>query len=247
MWAALISRDLVPEPRRIACSGATTVDVLPSSAGGVKQHDALPGTQLDEVQADLATGTGPALITLSIGGNDAQFIPQFTRCVLGDCTADRDTETALIRGPVRRALDTTFAEIRRLAPAADVLVAGYPRLFTEDVLPTDPLVLTTLTLAERRLANEWADQLNAEVAASAAAHGLHPVTDPVVAAFLGHGAGGAQPWINGVEFLDVGTPIGTSPSVPATKSVHPNAPGNAAYGAVMEEALRRYAGQVQIR
>ncbi|WP_210491138.1 SGNH/GDSL hydrolase family protein [Patulibacter sp. SYSU D01012] len=247
LWAALISRELVPEPRRIACSGATTADVMPSSAGGVKQHPELSGTQLDEVRSDLTTATGPALVTLSIGGNDARFIPQFTRCVLGDCTGDRDAETALIRGPVRQALDATFAEVRRVAPAADVLVAGYPRLFTEDVLPTDPLVLTTLTLAERRLANAWADQLNAEVAASAIAHGLHPVTDEVISAFLGHGAGGADPWINGVELLDVGTPVGTSPSVPATKSVHPNAAGNAAYGAVMEEALRRYASQVQVR
>ncbi|MGX6447001.1 GDSL-type esterase/lipase family protein [Patulibacter sp. S7RM1-6] len=247
MWAALIARDLVPEPRRIACSGAKTGDVRLSSAGGAKQHDDLPGTQLDEVQADLTANPGPALVTLSIGGNDAQFIPQFTRCVLGDCTPDRDTETALIRGPVREALDATFEQIRRVAPAADVLVAGYPRLFTEDAIPVDPLTATTLTLAERRLANEWADQVNAEVAASARAHGLHPVTDEVVAAFAGHGAGGTSPWINSVELVDPGTPIGTSPALPATKSVHPNEEGNAAYGRVMEAALRSYGARVQVR
>jgi lysophospholipase L1-like esterase len=247
MWAALFPRTLVPAPTLIACSGAQTVDVRLSGEGGVPQFPDLGGTQLDLVRRDLAGRTGPTLITLSIGGNDAQFVPQFTRCVAGDCTADRETETALIRGPVRQNLDATFEQIRRVAPAADVLVAGYPRLFSEVAFPRDLVFAATLTLEERRLANVWAQQVDEEVAASARAHGLHAVTDEVLAAFVDHGAGGDDPWINPVLLADPNTPAGEEPAVPATASIHPNAAGNQAYADVMTAALQAFAGQVRVR
>lgn len=248
MWAALIPRELVPLPQFLACSGATTANVRLTVEGGTAQVAGIGGTQLDRVlRAVRAAPREPALITLSIGGNDARFVPQFTRCVTGDCTSDRDVETALIRGPVRRALDTTFAQIRRVAPGADVLVAGYPRLFSEDALPADPVFALTLTQAERRLANAWAVQLNDEVRASALAHGLHPVTTEVLAAFEGHGAGAADPWINAVRVVDPGTPIGLVPDLPATASIHPNVAGNQAYADVVTAALRAYASRVQVR
>jgi hypothetical protein len=128
-----------------------------------------------------------------------------------------------------------------------VLVAGYPRLFSEDAIPRDPVFALSLTQAERRLANEWAEQVNAEVNQSARAHGLHPVTDEVMAAFVGHGAGGADPWINPVLAADPATPPGTTPAVPATASIHPNAPGNQAYADVMTAALQAYAAEVRVR
>ncbi|CAB4911323.1 unannotated protein [freshwater metagenome] len=247
MWAALIPRDLVPLPQFLACSGAKTENVRLSRDGGVAQVAGIGGTQLDRVEQGLRARPGPTLITLSIGGNDARFVPQFTRCVTGDCTADHDTETALIRGAVRRGLDATFAQIRAVAPGADVLVAGYPRLFDEGPVPLDPLFAATLTQAERRLANVWATQVDEEVAAAARSHGLHPVTDEVLAAFVGHGAGGPSPWINRVEVVDPGTPIGLVPQFPATSSIHPTVEGNQAYADVVTAALRAFGSRVQVR
>lgn len=246
MWAALIDRTIVPQPQLIACSGAVTQDVRLTAADGIPQYPDLGGTQLDLVQRDLATHAGPSLITISIGGNDARFVPQFTQCVLVDCTGDAETETALIRGEVRRRLDATFAQIRTVAPASDVLIVGYPRLFTEAAVSLD-LSLLTVDQAERKLANVWADQLNEEVAASARAHGLHPVTSEVVNGFLGHGAGSADPWINGVVLVDPATPPGVPAATPATKSIHPNPAGNAGYAAAVEGALREYASKVRLR
>lgn len=247
MWAALIPRDLVPTPQFLACSGASTANVRLTTEGGSAQVANVGGTQLDRVLRGIRATPGPALITLSIGGNDARFVPQFARCVTGDCTRDAATETALIRGEVRRSLDATFEQIRRVAPGADVLVAGYPKLFTEDALPLDPVFAATLTQAERRLANVWATQLDEEVAASARAHGLHPVTDEVLTAFEGHGAGGPSPWINRVEVVDPGTPIGLFPALPATSSIHPTVEGNQAYADVVAGALRAFASRVQTR
>lgn len=246
MWAALIDRTIVPQPQLIACSGAVTRDVRLTATDGIPQHPDLGGTQLDLVQRDLATHAGPSLITISIGGNDARFVPQFTQCVLVDCTGDAATETALIQGEVRQRLDATFAQLRSVAPASDVLIVGYPRLFTEALVSLD-LSLTTVDQAERKLANVWADQLNEEVAASARAHGLHPVTSEVVDAFLGHGAGSANPWINGVVPVDLATPPGVPPATPATKSIHPNLAGNAGYAVAVEGALREYASKVRLR
>jgi lysophospholipase L1-like esterase len=247
MWANLIPRDLVPVPQFIACSGATTENVRLSGDGGIAQIPDIGGTQLDRVRVGLRTTPGPALITFTIGGNDADFVPQFRRCVTGDCTKDADTETALIRGQVRRNLDATFAQVRQVAPGADVLVAGYPKLFTEAAVPIDAVFATTLTQAERKLANVWATQVDEEVAASARAAGLHPVTTEVLKAFEDHGAGSASPWINTVQAVDPGTPIGLAPTLPATSSVHPNVLGNQAYADVMTAALRAYAAKVQIR
>lgn len=246
MWAALIDRAIVPQPQLIACSGAVTQDVRLTSEGGVPQYPDLGGTQLDLVQRDLATRSGPSLITISIGGNDAGFVPQFTRCVLTNCLGDAETVTALIRGEVRQRLDRTFAQIRAVAPSSDVLIVGYPRLFTERAVSLD-LSITTVEQPERLLANLWADQLNEEVAASARAHGLHPVTDEVVDAFIGHGAGDASPWINGIVLLDPGTPPGVPPATPATKSIHPNPEGNAGYAVAVEGAFRDYASKVRLR
>ncbi|WP_169738330.1 GDSL-type esterase/lipase family protein [Patulibacter minatonensis] len=247
MWANLIPRDLVPVPQFIACSGAKTENVRLSGDGGVAQIPDIGGTQLDRVRVGLRAMPGPALVTFSIGGNDARFVPQFTRCVTGDCTKDAETETALIRGEVRRNLDATFAQVRQVAPGADVLVAGYPKLFTEAAVPLDAVFATTLTQAERKLANVWATQVDEEVAAAARAAGLHPVTTEVLAAFEGHGAGSAAPWINTVQLVDPGTPIGLAPTLPATASIHPNVPGNQAYADVMTAALRAYASKVQVR
>lgn len=246
MWAALIDRAIVPQPQLIACSGAVTQDVRLTATDGIPQYPDLGGTQLDLVQRDLATHSGPSLITISVGGNDARFVPQFTQCVLVDCTGDAETETALIRGEVRQRLDATFAQIRAVAPAADVLIVGYPRLFTEAAVSLDPSLLT-VTQSERVLANLWADQLNEEVAASARAHGLHPVTTEVVNGFLGHGAGSADPWINGVVLVDPATPPGVPAATPATKSIHPNPAGNAGYAVAVEGALREYASKVRLR
>jgi lysophospholipase L1-like esterase len=248
MWGALIPRSLVPPPVLIACSGAKTKDVrLSGAGGGTPQYPDLGGTQLDRVRRAVSATPGPTLITLSIGGNDALFVPQFTRCVVGDCTGDRDTETALIRGPVRRSLDATFTQIRQVAPGADVLVAGYPRLFDEGALPRDAVFAATLTQDERRLANVWATQVDEEVRAAAEAHGLHPVTDEVLKAFEDHGAGGPSPWINPVILADPGTPAGTAPETPATASIHPTAEGNQAYADAVTGALRAYASRVRVR
>lgn len=98
----------------VACSGATTDDVL------ANQLDALNG--------------GTDLVTISIGGNDAGFASTILTCKFG---SDSDCLTALGRADtyidtvLPGKLDRTYAAISGRAPNARVVVLGYPHLYEQ--------------------------------------------------------------------------------------------------------------------
>ena len=105
-------------------------------------------------------------------------------------------------------LDATYAAIRSSAPGAELVVLGYPRLFT----PNDKC--RTLSRAKRAALNDAADQLSEVTAAAAARAGARYVD--VREAFAEHGVCSAQPWINALVS-------------PTDDSYHPNKAGQAAY------------------
>jgi lysophospholipase L1-like esterase len=175
MWAEATS------PRTfafLACSGATTRDVLDSQVPPV--------------------GRGVDLVTVTMGGNDVGF-----GTVLRTCTTAADDETciAAIRAsegvaltvlPVR--LARTLTAIRQAAPHAKIVVLGYPRLFElGEACPAG-------TPNERRRTelNDGADLL---VGVIASVSRLHDATFVDVRDdFAGHGvcaATSGQAWING--------------------------------------------------
>jgi len=103
--------------RNIACSGATT------RALSERFKDQPPQLQeLSHLRADL--------ITITIGGNDADFGGVLTDCVLFDCLADGRlaVERRLI-GRLGPRLESAFKRLRADAHGARVYVVGYPRLF----------------------------------------------------------------------------------------------------------------------
>jgi lysophospholipase L1-like esterase len=161
----------------VACSGATTEDVL--------------ATQIPALQVSTN------LVTITIGGNDSGFGP-----VVGTCTAARDDQTcfaavdaaeAFERSVLPGRLARTYAAIRGAAPDARVVVLGYPRLF--DLAPScaDPLVPN---LTRRKKLNEGADMLNAVIEKTASKQPGFSFTD-VRGRFTGHGVCSPDPWING--------------------------------------------------
>ena len=96
-----------------ACSGARIADVT--------------NTQLGALSA------GTAYVTISVGGNDAGFADVITECALpwwaADCDGAIDGAQAFINNQLPGQLSTLYAAIRTRAPAAQVVVVGYPRLF----------------------------------------------------------------------------------------------------------------------
>ncbi len=95
-----------------ACSGARTGDVLANQLG------------------PLSSSTG--LVSLSIGGNDAGFADVMTTCVLqsdSGCLSRIATAKAYVNSTLPGQLDSVYSAISSKAPAAHVVVLGYPRFY----------------------------------------------------------------------------------------------------------------------
>jgi lysophospholipase L1-like esterase len=159
-----------------ACSGAKTADVLANQLSALQ-----PSTRL---------------VTITIGGNDAGFGPVLHTCTVAEsdrtCFAAVGAAEAFEQSVLRDRLARTYAEIRRAAPRAQVIVLGYPRLFDLASSCADPRVPN---LARRHKLNEGADVLN-DVIHSVSQQFDFSFSD-VRGRFDGHGVCSADPWING--------------------------------------------------
>ena len=172
-----------------ACSGATTADVNAKQLG------------------TLSSST--ALVTITIGGNDAGFSNVIINCALyyftcGSAISEADS---FIAGKLPGLLDTTYNDIRSRAAAAHVVVLGYPHLFTSEGKTCN---FNFLTSSNEKKLNETGDKLDAAVKARAGAHGFTFV-DPRTA-FLPHEVCSSSEWLNGQ-------------SNPLEESYHPNVSG----------------------
>jgi lysophospholipase L1-like esterase len=95
-----------------ACGGATTASVRSTELGGLS-----PATDL---------------VTITIGGNDADFAGTVIACRLGTdtaCFTKLDSAAAFIRNTLPARLDGTYRDIRARAPNARLVVLGYPHLY----------------------------------------------------------------------------------------------------------------------
>jgi lysophospholipase L1-like esterase len=188
-YPALRGKDF-PSFRFVACSGATTKSLR-------SQFRALtPAT---------------TFVTITVGGNDLGFSDVMTTCTLkGDraCESRVGKARDFTRDQLPARLDATYATIRTAAPNAELVVLGYPRLFT----PDDEC--RTLSRAKRQALNDAADELSGVIADAASRAGARYVD--VREAFADHGVCSAEPWINALVN-------------PTGDSYHPNKAGQAAY------------------
>ncbi|MFJ3673057.1 SGNH/GDSL hydrolase family protein [Streptomyces sp. NPDC090106] len=171
-----------------ACSGARTSDVLANQLG------------------TLSTST--ALVTLSVGGNDAGFSDVMTTCVLqsdSSCLSRINTAKAYVDSTLPGRLDSVYSAIAGKAPNAEVVVLGYPRFYK--------LGTTCVGLSETKRAaiNGAADYLDAAVAKRAADHGF--TWGDVRSTFTGHELCSGSAWLHSLNLLNIG------------ESYHPTAAG----------------------
>lgn len=201
--AARLGLDLVD----VTYSGATTAHVLHDRQNGAPpQIDALDGSE--------------ALVTVTIGGNDAGYVPQlmaaalprFTRCVplLGPFLRgllDPDAREAAL-AEVADSLVAVGREIRRRAPRAQVLFVDYLTL-----LPPSGVAATGLSEADAELGRHVASELERLTGEAAARTQCGWVR--AAQASLRHHAWSDEPWT-------------TRPGVPwpgRPAPLHPNAAG----------------------
>jgi lysophospholipase L1-like esterase len=184
-----------------ACSGAKTTDVNEKQLGNLKSTT--------------------ALVTISIGGNDAGFSNVILNCALyyftcGSAINEANSYVATKLGGV---LDTTYNNIRSRATTAHVVVLGYPHLFTDTGTTCNANFLTGSN--EKKL-NETGDKLDAKLKERAEAHGFTFV-DPR-SAFKPHAVCSSEEWLNGQ-------------SNPLEESYHPNVKGQARFTTEVEAVL----------
>ncbi len=184
-----------------ACSGAKTTDVNSNQLG------------------TLTSST--ALVTVTIGGNDAGFSEVIINCALYffTCQGSIDAANSFIQNKLPALLDTTYNDIRARATAAHVVVLGYPHLFTSDGKTCNANFLTS---EHEKELNHTADLLAGVISARASAHGFTFV-DPRNA-FLPHEVCSSSEWLNGQSW-----PLG--------ESYHPNVKGQEDFTSLIEAVL----------
>jgi lysophospholipase L1-like esterase len=186
-----------------ACAGATI--------GGVMQ-DQLPLVTVDATD-----------VMLTVGGNDAGFAAVVLACAeprwLGHCRAAVTAARSYIARKLPRRLDRLYDALDGAAPAAQVVVVGYPRLFNGE----DCNAGTWFSPAEEHRLNVTAGLLDSVLAERALAAGFAFV-DPRPA-FTGHAICTAEEWVNGLSY-------------PVRESYHPNRRGQRGYAALVYRRLK---------
>jgi lysophospholipase L1-like esterase len=163
----------------VACSGATTADVVNNQVAAVN-----------------STTT---IVTISIGGNDLGFGDVITACLQTDCNAILNSTRASADATLSPRLDTVYSAIRsRAAADAKVVVVGYPRLFSS----TSCLGALGISTTERSNANLLSDEIDRVTSLRAAAAGF--TYKSATAAFTGHAVCSLTPWLNGLNLFNAG-------------------------------------------
>ena len=173
-----------------ACSGATTSDVLSSQVSA------------------LSPSTG--LVSITIGGNDAGFANVMETCVLlptSSCLSAVSAAETFVAGQLPARLDTTLQTIKDDAPAAKVVVLGYPDLY--DLSKSGTCI--GLSTQDRTALNQGADALDGALAAAAAKYG--DTFADVRGQFAGHEICDSGSWLHSVDIFAI------------SSSYHPTAAG----------------------
>jgi lysophospholipase L1-like esterase len=174
----------------VACSGATTADVLSSQVPALS-----PGT---------------TLVSITIGGNDAGFSSVMETCVLrstSSCLNAVSAAEAFIASQLPARLNTTLQTIRAHAPAAKIVLLGYPDLY--DLSKSRTCI--GLSTRDRTALNWGANDLDSALARAAAGNG--DTFADVRGQFAGHEICDFGSWLHAVDIFAI------------SSSYHPTASG----------------------
>jgi Tol biopolymer transport system component len=203
-----------------ACSGATTADVILGMNGEPSQLDGI--TSSDNY------------VILTVGGDDVDFPDFASSCVdpeVGcgtDTTAYADIETA-IDDYLPGDLATLFSDIAGdVSAGTRVLVVGYPNILPATDVGWPNACAGDLTTASQDAAKTVESDINSAISTAVSTYGApFEFVDANAdgSPFTGHTLCSDDGYFNDV-------------SVPPKYSFHPNAEGQAAYAALINEYLR---------
>ncbi|WP_328344323.1 SGNH/GDSL hydrolase family protein [Micromonospora sp. NBC_00421] len=166
--------------KSVACSGATTTDVVNN------QLSALTSTT--------------TLVSVTIGGNDVGFSSIMTTCVLqgeAQCVAAVQAAENKARAELPAKLAAVYNGIRSRAPSARVVVVGYPVFYQ---LGT---VCVGLTATSRTKINEGINLVD-DITRTAATSAGFTFAD-VRSIFVGHQlCSYGEKWLHALNFVNIG-------------------------------------------
>jgi lysophospholipase L1-like esterase len=163
----------------VACSGATTANVLSSQVS--------------------ALSAKTTLVSITIGGNDAGFSSVMETCVLkstSSCMNAVETAENFVAAQLPARLGRTLKAIRAHAPSAKVVVLGYPGLY--DLHSGTCLGLST---EDRVALDGGANDLDS--ALQAAARASHDTFADVRSKFSGHEICDSDSWLHAVDIFAI--------------------------------------------
>jgi lysophospholipase L1-like esterase len=164
----------------VACSGATTADVLSSQVS--------------------ALSASTTLVSITIGGNDAGFSSVMETCVLSSTSTCLNAVAAaetFVADQLPARLDQTLQTIRADAPSARVIVLGYPELY--DLSKSGTCI--GLSTNDRVALNQGADALDGALQAAAQAN--HDTFADVRGQFAGHEICDSGSWLHSVDIFAI--------------------------------------------
>ncbi|WP_244930485.1 SGNH/GDSL hydrolase family protein [Nocardioides sp. W7] len=216
-YPALVAAELGYDLTDVSCSGATTENL--STPQPTTTGEAPP--QLD------ALGPDTALVTIGMGGNDGGVFSRLISCASGGSPC-RDRLGSQGRADLESAVDelgpnltTALAAVREQAPAAEVVVVGYPQIIAPDADCPDRLPVAAGDRPYLAGLNERIHTVQQRAARAAKASYVD-----LYDASAGHDVCADDPWVNGVE---------TIPGVGLT--LHPLAAGQVAAAELVVAAL----------
>ena len=174
----------------IACSGAVSKSLKSSFKGQQPQVTALQHLLPQ-----------PALVTMTIGGNDLGFSDVLEDCYKHDCVSDGTVSAVEAKLPKEETkLADDYADLLTADPGATVLIVGYPRIFDEsDRCEGLPVISKWgFTVAEEKALNKLTDMVDTTISAAATKVGVSYV--PVTEAFSGHEMCTKNSWVYDVGF-----------------------------------------------
>lgn len=233
-WPVLVA-EAVDADRLVfrACSGARARNLV-GDAPGDEQY-AGEGIQLATARTELA-GATPALVLLSIGGNDSGFRQVGSSCLSLD-RCDKDAVAHLFYdnlAAVQAALRATYLEVATTFPHSPIAVMPYPDAFARQAragCPRAPVESGDISFVRR-----FTGRLDARIARLARETGLYyvaPMRTALTASSLGLCDESGTPGLNFLDLRGVGGVAGRrfNPGNWIHNSLHPNERGHAALAA----------------
>jgi len=164
----------------VACSGATTTDVINNQIS--------------------ALSTSTTLVSITIGGNDVGFAQVMEDCNLygtDTCVAEVNAAENTARTQLPGWLDNLYSQIHSRAPYAKVVVLGYPRFYDLSAWYCPGLSSTS-----RSKINEGADVLDGVISTEVSRYGFS-FADVRSSFADGHEICDYNKWLHSVDWSDI--------------------------------------------